>query len=114
MLAAGAPETYLADAADRGERRPQLVRHVGGETSHLLERGFETSEQIVDDGRQASNLVVRIVHGEALAQPLGRDAARAFGHLIYGSQRTPCQRVTPDGCGNDAEWQTEHEHQREV
>ena len=39
---------HFADAAHRGERRAELVRHVGRETAHLLERRFEAPERLVE------------------------------------------------------------------
>ena len=40
-LVAVPAQADFADAADRRQRRAQLVRHVGGEPPHLLERALE-------------------------------------------------------------------------
>ena len=69
---------HFADAAHRGEWRAELMRHVGREASHLLERRFQSPERLVEHRRQPPHLVVRIFHGQPIAQPLGGDrAARA-------------------------------------
>ena len=75
----------LANAADRRERRAQLVRHVGGELPHLLERRFQSPERLVEHHRQPPHLVVRVLHRQAIAQALGGDRARALVIRSTGS-----------------------------
>ena len=55
----------FADAANRRQRRPQLVRDVAGEPPHLLERRLEPAQRLVEHRRQPSHLVVRIVRPAA-------------------------------------------------
>ena len=68
--------------------RPELVRHVCGETAHLFERFLEPPEGLVEDARQPPHLVIRVVRGQPVAQPLAV-MLRALGHLFDGGEPAP-------------------------
>ena len=90
-LVAALAQADLADAADRRQRRPQLVRNVRRELPHLLERPFQPSERFVEHRRQPPHLVVRdcppasrslnrsavIERARSLMRSTGRSARRA-------------------------------------
>ena len=51
----------LADAADSGQRRAQLVRGIGGEPAQLIEGALEARERVVEDPCELAELVVGVV-----------------------------------------------------
>lgn len=104
----------LADAADRGQRRAHLVRDVGCEAPHLVERLLESAECLVEDGGQAAHLVFGVVHGQASAEALGGDRPRALGHALDGAQRAARQRERADAGDGHRERKAERQHQPEV
>ena len=55
-------EPALTDAANHRERRPQLVRRVGGKAAQLVERRLQPRERVVDHGGQPADFVVLIRH----------------------------------------------------
>ena len=81
----------LGVAADRGERRAQLVARVGDEAAHLLlallprrQRGGDVPEHAVERGAEAAHLGAVVVDRHALGE---RDVAaveRQFGHPLRG------------------------------
>ena len=60
----------LADAADRRQRRPKLVGHVGREAPHLVERLLEPAERFVEHRGQPPHLVAGL-HRDANGQVAG-------------------------------------------
>ena len=92
VLVALAAQAHLADAADRRERRAQLVRDVGGELPHLRERRLEPRQRLVEHRGQPAHLVVGMLHRQPIRQPLGGDRPRALGHLLDRRQRPARQR----------------------
>ena len=68
--------TILANAADDGQRRPQLVRGIGRESPELVERRFQAREGVVDDRRQPADFVVLVGDRQPLVQAIGGDASR--------------------------------------
>ena len=75
---------HFANAAQRSEWRAELMRHVGREASHLLERRFQSPERLVEHHREAPHFVVWIFHGNPIAQALGCDELRALRHPLHG------------------------------
>ena len=89
-------QAHFANAADGGQWRPQLVRHVGGKATHLLERRLQPSKGLVEHRRQLPHLVVWIGHGQAFAQAFGRYHAGALGDALHRRQRTLRQPEAPE------------------
>ena len=89
----------LSDAADGGQRRPQLVRHVGGELPHLLERGLQPAEGVVEHRREPAELVARAVDGQPLVEPGRGDGAGPLGHAVQRGQR-PARQEIAAGAGH--------------
>ena len=104
----------LADAANRRQRRPQLVGHVGREPPHLGERGIEPAQCLVEHRRQAAQLVVRIVDGQPLAEPGRGDGARPLGHVRDRRERATRQVVAAESRRGDAQRQAEQQHERQL
>ena len=114
-LVAVAAQPDFADAADRGQRRAQLVRHVGGEPPHLLER-LPRAAPSVSLNTVASRPISSsgIVHRQPIAQPLGGDRPRALGHPLDRRERAARQRVAAEAGDRDGQRQAEQQDQRQL
>ena len=66
----------LADASDRGQRRPQFVRSIGSKTPELLEGLFQTRQQTVEYTRKVPEFVV--------TSPMGRRSCRRSDVICFG------------------------------
>ena len=107
------PESDFADAANDGQRRPQLVRRIGGEAAELIERRFEARERVVDDRGQPADLVVRIRHRQPLVQAIGGDAPGLGREMIDRRQRPPREHVPANAGQRDDERKAEHQHDQD-
>ena len=103
-------QSDFADATNHRERRPQLVRSVSRKAAELLERRFETSKCVVDDGSQPANFVMVVRNRQPLVQPLGRNSPRFRRQMVDGRQRAAGKHVAANAGECDDERQTEHEH----
>jgi hypothetical protein len=110
LVAMTRAKTDFADAANRGERRPQLMRHIGGESAHLLERLFQAAQRGVEHGGEPAHLVVRIVHRQAIVEPRGGNRPRVFGHPFDRREGAAGQRIAADSRDGHRDGQPEHQH----
>ena len=104
----------LAHTAHRGQRRAQLVRHVGREPSHLRERRLEAGQHLVEHRGQAAQLVVRVGDRQPLAQAIRRDRMGAFDDAVDGHQRAARERVPAHAGGGHRQRQAEDERDHQV
>ena len=58
---------------------------------------LEPAEQIVDHGRELSDLVVRIADRQTLAETGGADALRALSHRYHRGEAAPREQPAADG-----------------
>ena len=109
-----AAQPDLAHAANRRQRRPQLVRDIGREPPHLIERRFETTQRFVEHRRQTAHLVLWIGHRQPVGQARRGDRLRAQGHLLDGRERAAGQHVAAQSGDTDGQRQSEHENQQQI
>ncbi len=64
---------------ERGQRRAQLVRHVGVETFHLLVGLLQPFQGAVEGAHQLVQFAVGVFQRQAARQVVGLDAGRLFG-----------------------------------
>src|SRR5207245_1289197 len=63
---------------------------------------------------QPSQLVVRIVNGEPVVEPLGRDRTRAFRHAVDGRERSSGEGIATETGRGDSERESEDEDEHEL
>ena len=90
------------------------MRDVCGETPHLLERGFEPGQRVVEHGGKFSELIGPILDREPLAEPFGRNGSGTLGHAIDRSQRTAGQPVAAETSRHDTEREPEGQDKHEL
>ena len=95
-LVAPLAQPDLADAPNRRQRRPQLVRHIGCEPLHLPERRLEPAERVVEHRCETAELVVRVVDRQPFAQAIGGDRTRALRHPFDRRQRVARHGVSAE------------------
>ena len=103
----------LADAADGRQRRPQPVRDVGREPPHLIERGLEPAEGVVEHRREPAELVARAVDGQPLVEIGGGDGAGPLGHAVQRGERPPSEEVAAGAGHRHRQGQPQHQEDRE-
>ncbi len=91
-------EGDLEQGALAGQRGPQLVRGVGGESPLSLEGGLQPREQAVEGVSEFLELVVRSVQGQPLVQAAGGDPAGGGGDRAQRAQH-PAGQQPADGGG---------------
>ena len=104
----------FAHAADGRQRRPQLVRHVGRELPHLLERRLQTAEGVVEHRGEPAELVARAVDGEPLVEVGGGDGAGPLGHAVQRRQRPPGQDIAAGAGHRHRQGQPQQQQDREL
>ena len=104
-------ESDFADAADRGERRAEFVRGVGGEALQLLEGLLDAGEHRVEDSREVAEFALFAFDGQALVEMLGINLLGAMRHLRDGIERAADRGV--NGVGGAGEDQRRRENQDE-
>ena len=109
-----AAQPHFADAADRGQRRAQLMRYVSGKPPHLIERPLETAERLVEHAGQPAHLVVRVVHWKPVVQPLCSDGPGVAGHPLDWRQRPAGEHIAAKPRRRDRHRKSKDEQQREV
>ena len=109
LRAAARPgEGHLDAAAEGGERRAQLVGHVGHEAPLPLERLVQPLEHAIEGGRQPAELL-RALGTHAAAQVAARDLLRGGGHVVDGGERPPGQEQAADRGEHQHEGQPEQQ-----
>ena len=87
VVRARPPQRDLELGTQERERRPQLVRRVGDESSLVLERGFESREHLVQRDGERRELVAWPRGQAAAARRRSGDRRRAAAHRLDGAQR---------------------------
>ena len=113
-LAGGAHAEELGVAADRGQRRAQLVRGVGEELAQAVlarlargERPLEAVEHRVERDAEAADLGARVGRLDAVRQVAAGDRAGRVAHAVEREQ--PDAHDDPGGGGEQQEDAADHE-----
>ena len=105
-LARGAHAEQLGVAADRGERRAQLVRGVGDEAAQAVLAGLalgegllEPVEHRVERDAQPADLGARVGRLDAVGEVAAGDRARGVAHAVQRAAGRRARRPTRRGRG---------------
>ena len=74
--------------------RPRLMGGIGGEPLHLGEGTPQPLDHSVERLRQRPKLVIGVVHGDPLTEPIRTDLVRRLRHPLDRGQRTPGEEIT--------------------
>ena len=102
-------QSHFPDAANDRQRRPQLVRRIGGESPQLVERRVQARERVVDDRGQPADFILLVGHRQPLVQAIGGDASRFGREMVDRGQGPPREHVPADAGERHDQRQTEHE-----
>ena len=87
-------EQHIDEAANRGQRRAQLVRGVRDELAHALlrgglraERALDARDHLVKGVGEMADLVAAVGQADALGEIAARDTLRGRGHPRERTQR---------------------------
>ena len=114
VLAARFAQADFPDGADGGQRRPHLVRGVGGEAPQLLEGCFEPAERVVEHRGEVAQFVIGVGDRQAGAQACRRDAAGCRRHPVDRRQRTARHQVGAEAGNRAGDRQAEPEHDQQA
>ena len=91
-----APARDLRLRADRGQRRAQLVRGVGGEGAFALERRGDAREELVQRVDQRAHLARHALRGDRRRGAAGRARPTAPASALQRRERAPDREQQPD------------------
>ncbi len=109
LVVASRSACHLRLRADRGQRRPQLVRGIGGEGALPLERCLDSREELVQSIDQDAHLARNAIDPDRL-EALRIACGDGFGERSQGGERAPDRE--DQACAE--EWQRDHERYEQV